>query len=174
MLRVIDIAGIESMCDMGAGAGFPSIPIKILFPHVNVTIIDSLNKRIKFLEILKEKLELTDVYLVHDRIENFAIKNQNKFDIVTARALGALPLICELGIPMLKVHGHFIAYKSSAYIDELNSCTNALKILGSSISQIEEFSLPMQFGDRTLVKIIKKKQTNGYPRSFATILKKPL
>ena len=106
-----------TLCDIGAGAGFPSLPLKIAFPQLKVTIVDSLNKRIAFLEDLVAKLGITDVTLIHDRAETFSAKNspyREKFDIVTARAVARLSVLSELCLPAAKVSGEFIAYKASA------------------------------------------------------------
>jgi 16S rRNA (guanine527-N7)-methyltransferase len=174
LIKVIDLKNIQSICDMGAGAGFPSIPLKILFPHLKITIIDSLQKRINFLNILMEKLNITGVTLVHDRIEIYAQSHKETFDIVTARALGNMQLILELGIPMTKVNGYFVAYKSSQYHEELENSKQALKILNANVEEINAFSLPRNYGERTLIKIKKNAKTTGYPRSYAVMIKKPL
>jgi 16S rRNA (guanine527-N7)-methyltransferase len=174
IVKVIDISEQVALCDMGAGAGFPSIPIKIVYPHLHVTIIDSSNKRINFLKSLLDKLGINQIELICDRVENYAIKNQLKFDLVTARALGALPLILELGVPMLKNTGHFIAFKSGNFKEELDFSKNALSKLHSKIYKVVEFSLPNQFGDRALIDIVKNKHISGYPRPYPQMLKKPL
>ncbi len=175
LIQTIDLAHVNSICDMGAGAGFPSIPLKILFPHLDVTIIDSLGKRIIFLKQLLNKLEIEDVKLIYDRIENYAQLNSEKFDLVTARALGKLPLILELGLPMNKINGYFIAYKSSLYKDEVESSHHALEVLGGQIERIVDIKLPLLYGDRTHIVIKKYKKTKkNYPRPFAMIKKKSL
>ncbi len=174
LTKTIDILSQTNLCDMGAGAGFPSLPIKIVFPHLHITVIDSSNKRINFMNILIDKLQINHVDLVCDRIENFALKHQQSFDIITARALGTLPLILELGIPMLKNSGHLIAYKSNHFNEEIELSKNALSKLNSKISHIAEFSLPNQYGERALINIIKNKHVTGYPRSYQNMLKKPL
>lgn len=174
LINSINLNNIESICDMGAGAGFPSIPLKILFPHLKITIIDSLGKRIKFLEQLIETLELKQVKLIYDRIENYAQKNQNKFDLVTARALGSLPLILELGVPMVKVGHHFIAYKGSNYDEEIQESINAIQVLKVKLIQTMTFELPINMGFRAHIIFKKEKHLAGYPRSFAIMKKKPL
>jgi 16S rRNA (guanine527-N7)-methyltransferase len=175
LMKSIDLTKAKNLCDMGAGAGFPSVPLKILFPHLKITIIDSLGKRITFLKKLLEKLEIIDVSIIYDRIENYALSNFEVFDIVTARALGKLPLILELGLPMTKIDGYFIAYKSNQYIEEINESKQALKILGAEILKIIDIKLPQTYGDRTHIVIKKNKETpKMYPRSFAQIKKKAL
>lgn len=121
-----------TLCDIGAGAGFPSLPLKIAFPQLKVTIVDSLNKRIAFLEDLVTKLGLTDVTLIHDRAETFSAKNspyREKFDIVTARAVARLSVLSELCLPAAKVGGEFIAYKASAAPEELHRAEQQLNSL---------------------------------------------
>ncbi|BCR35315.1 16S rRNA (guanine(527)-N(7))-methyltransferase RsmG [Mariniplasma anaerobium] len=175
LVKSIDMTNVRNLCDMGAGAGFPSIPLKILFPNLKITIIDSLGKRITFLKQLLKKLQITDVSIVYDRIENFALSNSEIFDVVTARALGKLPLILELGLPMTKIDGCFVAYKSSQYIDEVDQSKQALKILGGQILNIVDIKLPYSHGDRSLIVIKKTRETpKTYPRSFALIKKKTL
>lgn len=172
LAKTIDINQIRNICDMGSGAGFPSIPLKIIFEHLEVTIVDSLNKRIKFLQQLVDKLELTHVDLVHDRVEIYAKKHQKAFDLVTARALGNMKLISEMGIPMTKVNGYFIAMKSSNYEEELEEARETITLLGGKMSHITQLSLPYDYGKRSNICIKKVKHTSGYPRSFAVMSKK--
>lgn len=162
------------LCDMGSGAGFPSIPLKICFPNLKITIIDSSNKRIKFLKELVEELKLEGVTLIHSRIEDYALKNLEKFDYVTARALGNLRLISELGIPMLKTNGRFIAMKGSKAYEELFEANNILNILNSKVIMEHNLELPNEYGSRTIFLIEKTKHVSGYPRKYQEILKKPL
>jgi 16S rRNA (guanine527-N7)-methyltransferase len=170
----VDMKEISTLCDMGSGAGFPSLPLKIIYPHLNITIIDSLNKRIKFLEQLVVRMNLENVTLVHDRVEVYAINHQDSFDLVTARALGSMALIVEMGLPMMKKSGRFVAYKALQYEEEIEASKNALKVLGSEIDSIKHFDLPNAFGSRVLILIKKNKSIHGYPRSFAIMTKKPL
>jgi len=174
LAKSIEMNQIHTMCDMGAGAGFPSIPLKIMYPHLEITIVDSLNKRIVFLQNLVDKLELNQVDLIHDRVESYALINQNKFDLVTARALGHMSLITEMGIPMTKKNGYFIGLKAQNYEEELNSSRNGIKILGGDVVDINAFDLPLSLGHRVHIVIKKTKQVNGYPRSFVLMTKKPL
>ena len=174
LASTIDMNQIQTLCDMGAGAGFPSIPLKIMYPHLEITIVDSLNKRIVFLENLVAKLELSKIQMIHDRVELYALKNQNKFDLVTARALGHMSLITEMGIPMIKKNGYFIGLKAQNYEEELNESRIGIKILGGEIMDIKAFDLPLDLGHRVHIIIKKTKQVNGYPRSFVMMTKKPL
>jgi 16S rRNA (guanine527-N7)-methyltransferase len=174
ILKVIDFNQIKTICDMGSGAGFPSIPLKIIFPHLKVIIIDSLNKRINFLVELCKRLSLDHVELFHDRVEDYAKSHQNCYDIVTARALGNMRIISEMGIPMTKENGCFVAYKSLEYKEELTEAKSTIQFLGGSIKDIFEMDLPYDLGFRVLIKIKKEKHIIGYPRTYAQMLKKPL
>lgn len=174
LINTLDFKNMVTLCDMGAGAGFPSIPLKIVFPHLKVTIIDSLGKRITFLKQLVERLGLHDVWINHDRNELFAVKHQQEYDVVTARALGQLSLILEMGIPMLKVGGFFIAPKGGNCDDEIKESENALHTLGGEIKKIIRFDLPHQFGQRTNILVQKVKHIKGYPRTFTQMSHKAL
>lgn len=164
----------KMICDMGSGAGFPSIPLKIIFPNLKVTIIDSSNKRIKFLQQLVEKLNLNDITLVHDRIEVYGRANIGKFDYVTARALGRLNLILEMAIPLLKNKGYFLAMKGERGPEELNEALNALKVLNAKVTIETKLLLPYNYGERYIYIIEKQNQVNGYPREYKQMLIKPL
>lgn len=171
--KLLDFNQNLTICDMGAGAGFPSIPLLILFPNIQVTIVESQVKRVDFLKQLKNTLNLS-FEIVHDRAETYAVTHQMAFDVVTARALGELRLILEFGVPMLKVGGYFIAPKGSKYKEELEYATNAQKILGLKHIKNELFELPESYGFRANLVFEKIKHVKGYPRSFAVIKKKPL
>ncbi len=164
------------LLDIGAGAGFPSLPMKILFPQLKVTIIDSLNKRITFLKYLAEELELDGVAFYHGRAEDYG---QNKafrgqFDLVTARAVARMQVLAELTIPFLKVGGQLIALKASAAEDELQEAQPALQTLFAKVETSLDYQLPN--GDsRNLTLVSKKKETpNKYPRKAGLPNKKPL
>lgn len=164
------------LLDIGAGAGFPSLPMKILYPELEVTIIDSLNKRIHFLTLLAEELKLDKVHFFHGRAEDFA-QDKNfraQFDIVTARAVARMQILAELTIPYLKVNGQLIALKASNAEDELTQAKNALSLLFAKVVENKDYHLPN--GDpRTLTIVEKKKETpNKYPRKAGMPNKKPL
>jgi 16S rRNA (guanine527-N7)-methyltransferase len=162
----------QTILDVGSGAGFPSLPLKIVYPDLKVTIIDSLEKRILFLKELVQLLDLKNVTLIHGRAEQFSLKNS--FDIVTARAVAKLNVLTELCLPFVKPQGLFIAMKQSAYQDELKEALPAISLLGG----IVEKALPVPLDENTqhaLVLIRKIKATDEkYPRIFAQIKKKPL
>ena len=165
-----------ALLDIGAGAGFPSLPMKILFPQLEVTIIDSLNKRIQFLHLLAEELGLKGVHFYHGRAEDFAQDKQFRaqFDLVTARAVARMQVLSELTIPFLKVGGRLIALKASSAEDELHQAKNALNLLFAKVLENVDYQLPN--GDpRTLTIVEKKKETpNKYPRKAGVPNKRPL
>ncbi|MGT2926059.1 16S rRNA (guanine(527)-N(7))-methyltransferase RsmG [Streptococcus cuniculipharyngis] len=164
------------LLDIGAGAGFPSLPMKIIFPQLNVTIIDSLNKRINFLNLLAEDLSLTGVHFYHGRAEDFGQDKtfRGQFDLVTARAVARLQVLAELTIPFLKIGGQLMALKASSAEEELLEAKNALNLLFAQVSDSLDYQLPN--GDpRNLTTVIKKKETpNKYPRKAGLPNKKPL
>lgn len=174
LARTIDMSKINTMCDMGSGAGFPSIPLKIVYPHLKITIVDSLNKRIQFLSRLIEVLNIDDVECVHDRVESYAVRHRSSFDLVTARALGHLRLIAEMGIPMVKEGCLFVPLKGPQFQEEIDQSTNALKLLKASIEKVDEFELPNGLGKRANIIIRKHKNIAGYPRAYSVMTKKPL
>lgn len=172
--KVIDLNKEETVCDIGTGAGFPGIVLKILFPNLKVTLIDSLNKRIEFLKIVIKELNLNNIEAIHARAEEYAKDNIEKFDVVTSRAVAPLNILLELSIPLLKINKYFISYKGIISREIIES-ENALKQLDSKIEKIEEFELPKENSNRTIIKIKKIHKTNKkYPRKFSEIKKKPL
>lgn len=164
------------LLDIGAGAGFPSLPMKILCPQLDITIIDSLNKRINFLNLLAEELELTGVHFYHGRAEDFGQDKSFRasYDIVTARAVARMQVLSELTIPFLKVNGQLLALKAAAADQELIQAQGALKLLFAKVTENRTYQLPM--GDqRTITIVEKKKETpNKYPRRAGLPNKKPL
>ncbi len=170
--KVIDLKKEHTFCDIGTGAGFPGIVIKIFFPHLKMTLIDSLNKRIKFLSVVCEELNLKDVTLIHCRAEEFATKNRNIFDIVTARAVSSFNVLLEYSMPILKNGKYFIAMRGN---DDSEVGINALKILNSKIVKKECFSLPFENSSRCIILIQKSGNIDSkYPRRFSEIKKSPL
>ena len=164
------------LLDIGAGAGFPSLPMKILYPQLDVSIIDSLNKRINFLQLLAEELGLEGVHFYHGRAEDFAQdkKFRAQFDIVTARAVARMQVLSELTIPYLKVGGKLLALKASNAPEELTEAQNALNLLFSKVEDNLSYTLPN--GDPRYITIVeKKKETpNKYPRKAGIPNKRPL
>lgn len=167
-----------TICDVGAGAGFPSIPLKILFPQLKVTIVDSLNKRINFLKTLIETLGLDGVELYHARAEEFGGKkspHRQSFDIVTARAVARMAVLSELCLPLVKKGGQLIAMKATKAEDELTDAKAAIQILGGQVSDDYEFTLSISDELRHIIVIDKVKDTpKKYPRKPGTPNREPL
>ncbi len=173
----INFEGEKSICDVGAGAGFPSIPLKICYPELEVTIVDSLNKRIGFLQHLAEELKLEKVNFVHSRAEDFGqdSKYREQFDIVTARAVARLSVLSELCVPLVKKGGEFIAMKGAAAEDELTDAKKALTVLGAKIKERHEFILPVEKSERNIFVFTKEKNTpKKYPRKPGMPNKSPI
>ena len=172
LVKIIDLEQVSSLCDLGTGAGFPGLVLKIFFPNLKLTLVDALNKRINFLDIVVKELDLKDVILVHARAEEYGRENRELFDVVTARALSSFPILLEYGVPLLKVNGHLIAMRG---LDDSNDGINALKVLNSKINGVLEFKLPYENSQRTLVDVIKLSKTSlKYPRRYSDIKKKTL
>ncbi|MDW3978117.1 16S rRNA (guanine(527)-N(7))-methyltransferase RsmG [Staphylococcus saprophyticus] len=171
-----DLTKELTICDVGAGAGFPSIPLKIIFPNLKVTIVDSLNKRIHFLNQLAEALELDNVSFVHDRAETYGKGDYRaSYDIVTARAVARLSVLSELCLPLVKKGGHFIALKSSKGEEELEEARFGIGVLGGKVLDTISYELPENAGERQMIIIDKRSQTpKKYPRKPGTPNKSPL
>lgn len=167
-----------SLLDVGAGAGFPSLPVKIAFPQLQVSIVDSLNKRIRFLQDLAAKLNLEQVAFYHSRAEDFGSKrstHRQSYDVVTARAVASLPELAELCLPLVKKGGYFIAMKSSKGEQELVEADYAIKTLGGKVESVKQLTLPVTADPRTMIIVKKTKETpKTYPRKPGTISKAPL
>lgn len=165
-----------SLCDVGAGAGFPSIPMKIIRPDLKITIVDSLNKRITFLNELTSVLGLDKIHLVHDRAETFGQHQaRHMFDVVTARAVAQLNVLAELCLPLVRTGGQFIVMKGKKAPEELEESKFALDLLGGELSRVYELSLPQEESDRYIITIDKKRKTpKKYPRKPGTPNKSPL
>lgn len=173
-IKAIDLNNINNLIDIGTGAGFPGMVLKILFPNLEVTLLDSNNKKIKFLEELSEKLNLTKINFFHGRAEDFCIKNRESFDIVTARAVSNMTTLTELCMPLVKLNGYFIAMKGSNE-EEVKESLDAIEILGGLIEENIKFNLPIEESGRQIVKIKKIKNTpKEYPRRYEKIVKTPL
>lgn len=165
----------QHICDIGAGAGFPSIPLKIVFPNLKVTIVDSLNKRITFLNALFEALELKNVEAVSARAEEYCEKHRESFDIVTARAVARFEILDELCLPLVKLNGYFIALKGASGQEEYDVAKTGIQKLGGQLESMHAFTLPGHDDQRMNFYIKKVKSTpNKYPRPFAKIKKSPL
>lgn len=166
-----------SIADIGSGAGFPSIPLKICFPHLKVTIVDSLKKRINFLESLVQTLGLTDVTCIHGRAEDIGRdpEHRDRYDLVTARAVARLNVLCEFCLPFVQPKGHFIAMKGSRSDEELAEAGFAIRELGASFVADHAFALPLEQSERHLIVMQKQRPTpKKYPRKAGVPLRDPL
>jgi len=174
LTKAVDLKNYNTLLDIGTGAGFPGMVLKIIYPELEVTLLDSNNKKINFLKELAMKLKLTKINFYQGRAEEFVQKNREKFDIVTARAVSNLTVLSELCLPLTKINGYFIAMKGSNE-EEIEEARFAIKELGGNVEEIIKFSLPFEESKRNIVKVKKEKNTpKEYPRRYEKILKKPL
>lgn len=165
------------LCDVGSGAGFPSIPLHIVCPQVSVTIVDALNKRIKFIEELVDQLQLEGVEAVHGRAEDFGQDAQYRaqFDIVTARAVASLNVLCEFCLPFVRKGGHFLAMKGSRWEEELGQARRAIQTLGAKYETTLTHTLPQEGSERATMVIAKTLETpKKYPRRAGKPAKDPI
>lgn len=174
MQKIVNLYNVETLCDVGTGAGFPGLVLKIMFPNLKITLLDALNKRINFLNDVIEKLELKDIETVHSRSEDYALKNREKFDVVTARAVASLPVLMELCVPLVKEQGYFIPLKANITEEKILSKNAISKLYLKEVDEIK-FILPVEESNRCLVKYLKEKKTEKkYPRKFSEIKKRTL
>ena len=167
----------KTLVDVGTGAGFPGIPVAIMMSNLEITLVDSLNKRLIFLEEVIKELKLTNVKLVHSRAEEFGQNKmyREKFDIATSRAVANLSTLSEYLIPLVKINGNIISMKAAQAEEEIEQAKNAIKELGGKINKIKEFNLPQSDIGRTIILISKEKQTPAkYPRKAGTPNKEPI
>lgn len=177
IVKAVDMSNISTMIDIGTGAGFPGVPIKIAFPHINVCLLDSLNKRIKFLNKVIDKLGLTDVTALHGRAEDYARQKdyRQKYDLCVSRAVANLSVLSEYCLPYVKNGGYFVSYKSGEIDEELLYSKNAIKLLGGKIQDIIKFELVNTDINRSFIVIKKIISTDKrYPRKAGMPAKEPL
>lgn len=171
--KIIDLKSINTLCDLGSGAGFPGIVIKILFPNIKITLVDSLNKRINFLNEVIKELDLKNIEAIHSRIEDYALKHSEEYEVVTARAVAPINILLELGVRLVKLGKYFIAMKGN--IENEPSYQNCIEKLNLQEVDRIVFSLPIENSTRTLIKFEKRNNTNKlFPRKYSDIKKKPL
>lgn len=166
LTNYIDLNNYNSLVDIGTGAGFPGLVLKIFYPHLHVILIDSNNKKVTFLQEVIRKLDLKNIEAINIRSEEYAITHKDEYDIVTARAVTSMPILSELCLPLVKVGGYFIPLKAEV-TDELELAKPLIKELKGEIEEIIEFKLPIEEAKRTIIKIKKMDKTpDKYPRSY--------
>lgn len=176
-VKAVDMSRIKRIMDIGTGAGFPGVPLKIAFPHLEACLLDSLKKRVNFLEETFQMLKLENITAIHGRAEEYAKNKQYRetYDLCVSRAVSNLATLSEYCLPYVKTGGYFISYKSGTVQEEVEQAQKAVKILGGKIQDIVYFQLPDSEIQRSLVVIEKIKATPGrYPRKAGTPLKEPL
>ena len=165
----------KSVVDVGTGAGFPGMPLKILEPTIRMTLLDSLGKRITFLQEVCDNLKLTDVACVHARAEEFAAEHRGQFDFATSRAVANLSVLCELCLPLVKTGGYFLAMKSVDSDAELKDAERAIRTLCGRVERSADYRIPGTEVIHRVIFIKKEAETpKKYPRAFAKIKKNPL
>lgn len=176
-VKAVDMSRIKRIMDIGTGAGFPGVPLKIAFPHLEACLLDSLKKRVNFLEETFQMLKLENITVIHGRAEEYAKNKQYRetYDLCVSRAVSNLATLSEYCLPYVKTGGYFISYKSGTVQEEAEQAQKAVKILGGKIQDVVYFQLPDSEIQRSLVVIEKIKATPGrYPRKAGTPLKEPL
>lgn len=176
-VKAVSMQKVTSMIDIGTGAGFPGVPLKIAFPHLNACLLDSLKKRVGFLEETFDLLKLENIKAIHGRAEEYAKNKEYRetYDLCVSRAVSNLATLSEYCLPYVKVGGLFVSYKSGKVQEEAEQAEKAIKILGGKVKDILYFQLPDSEIDRSLVVIEKVKMTPArYPRKAGTPLKEPL
>ena len=174
LLTLADLKG-KTVVDVGTGAGFPGMPLKILESSIHMTLLDSLGKRITFLQEVCDDLGLTDVQCVHARAEEFAAEHRQSFDFAVSRAVANLSMLCELCLPLVKPGGYFLSMKSVESNEELNAAKRAIQTLGGQVKRTADYQIPGTDVTHRVIFIKKVAETpKKYPRPFAKIKKNPL
>lgn len=174
LIKGIDLYKNYNICDVGSGAGFPGIVLKIIFPNLKITLVDSLNKRVIYLNSIIKELKLKDIVAIHSRMEDFSRGNEEVFDYITARAVADLNVLLEISVRALKKGGSMVFMKANCQ-SEIENSENALNKLSCKMKKIIEFELPIEKSNRTLLIIQKNNKTSSvFPRNIDKIRKKPL
>lgn len=174
LVKVIDLNNEQTLCDIGTGAGFPGLVLKILFPNLQVTLVDALNKRILFLNHVIEVLKLDKIETIHARAEEYAKIHREEFDVVTSRAVSSLPILLEYSVPMVKIGKYFIPMKGDI-AQEIKASGRSMNLLNVNLECQEKFFLPIENSTRTILKFRKEKSSHvKYPRKFSEMKKNPL
>lgn len=170
--KVINLNEVKSLCDIGTGAGFPGIVLKIFFPHIRLTLVDALLKRINFLKVVIDELSLDNVAVIHARAEEYGVHERSKFDVVTARAVASINVLLEYSMPLLKVSGYFIAMRGN---DDSFGLENVCHELKCNKVKCVSLKLPVENSARSIILFRKNGETNNkYPRKNSVIKKYPL
>ncbi len=173
IIKSINISN-EYFCDIGSGAGFPGMVLKIVFPNIKIDLIDATKKKCDFLNIVKERLNLDNINIINSRIEEYSTNIREKYDVIVSRAVAPLKHLLEYSIPLLKVNGFFIGLKGNLELEMINIDNYYKKLFLTEISIIK-FNLPNNAGNRSLIKIKKEKETPKiYPRKYSIIIKKEI
>lgn len=174
LIKEVNLTQDLSICDVGSGAGFPGIVLKICFPNLNIILIDSLQKRVNYLNEIIQELNLKKIVAVHSRMEEYSRTHEEEFDIITARAVANMNILLEISVKALKVKGHLVLMKANCD-EEITNSKRALAELNSDIFNISRFQLPIENSNRTIINIVKNNKTNSkYPRNIDKIKKYPL
>lgn len=174
LIKEVDLTKDLSICDVGSGAGFPGIVLKICFSNLNIVLIDSLQKRVNYLNEIIQELNLKKIVAVHSRMEEYSRTHEEEFDIITARAVANMNVLLEISVKSLKVKGHLVLMKANCD-EEITNSKRALTELNSDIFNISRFQLPIENSNRTIINIVKNNKTNSkYPRNIDKIKKYPL
>ena len=174
LIKAVNLNDNLALCDVGSGAGFPGIVLKIFFPNLSITLIDSLNKRVIYLNDVIKKLNLNNIKAIHSRMEDYAKENEEKFDIITARAVANIRILSEISVGALKLEGNLVFMKANCD-EELENIENLLEKLSLSLIDVKKFKLPIENSNRSLVIFKKKKHTSRkFPRTIDKIKRNPL
>lgn len=174
LIKEVDLTKNLNMCDVGSGAGFPGVVLKICFPNLKITLVDSLQKRVNYLNEIIKELNLKNIIAIHSRMEEYSKTHEEEFDIITARAVANLNVLLEISMKALKINGHLVLMKANCE-EEITNSKKALQTLNGELYNINKFSLPKENSNRTIINIVKSGKTNSkYPRNIDKIKKSPL